>query len=311
MITSPRFYLIGTKYARSVNVLPQMIRDGVVSTGFVDDLDLSPIIGKDYSETLDWIRVQIPQETSDAKATLALFACMRPGDLVALKAHSAPDGIRARLVIARYAVVAGNKKAIYARSDALGHTLKVNFLDEQEPIELPLGYGKTLHAIEDPHRINLIFGRYAQAAFQSESDTDEDKDKATYRSEVAARGAYLMQRVHNELQNEMRKLLIARYGNSAVKQEEGFIDLQVKLDRNTLLIEVKSSPSPISCIRKALGQLLQYSWKLRLQGREVSYLIVGPSEATAEDSAFITHVVQETNLPLSYCTPSSFATISF
>ena len=88
----PRFYLMGTKYGRSEDVLPQMVLDGVISTGFVRAIDLSPIVGKEYSEALDWIRVQIPQESGVAKNTLARFAAMKPGDLVALKAHSAPHG---------------------------------------------------------------------------------------------------------------------------------------------------------------------------------------------------------------------------
>jgi len=187
MAEGPRFYLIGTKYGRSEDVLPRMVLDGVISTGFVDTLDLSPIVGKAYRDSLDWVKTQIPDESPAAKNTLARFATMRPGDLVALKAHSAPHGSQARLVIARYAVVAGNRKAIYARSALLGHTIKVDFLDDQEPIELPLGYGQTLHEIEDEKRIDLIFGRYAHAAHIAAVETAALQDKSTHSSEVAAR----------------------------------------------------------------------------------------------------------------------------
>lgn len=303
----PRFFLIGTKYGRSEDVLPRMILDGVISTGFVSGLDLSPIVGKEYSEALAWIREQIPQESGVAKNTLARFASMKPGDLVALKSHSAPHGTQPRLVIARYAVVAGAGNAIYARSNALGHTLKVDFLDDQEPVELPLGYGQTLHAIEDQERVELIFGRYAHAARLAAGEAAAVQDKPTHSSEVAARGAYLMRRTHNELQNELRKLLEAKYGASAVKQEENFVDLLVQLGHKTVLIEVKSSPSPVTCIREALGQLLQYSWKLRLHGGNVAYVIVGPSVATAEESSFIQHVARETKLTFTYCTPKTFS----
>lgn len=306
MTASPRFYLIGTKYARSQDVLPQMILDGVISTGFGDDLDLSPVVGKDYDAALAWINSQIPQESGVAKNTLARFAGMKPGDVVALKAHSAPNGSQPRLVIARYAVVAGSTKAIYASSQKLGHTLKVDFLDEQQPVELALGYGQTLHAIKDEARINLIFGRYAESARIAASEAAKSTDKATHISEVAARGTYLMHRTHNALQNELRKLLIAQYGEAAVKQEEDYVDLKVQLPHKTLLFEVKSSPSPVSCIREAIGQLLHYSWKLGLSGKDVTYVIVGPSMAKQEDVAFIRHVATEAKAELIYCTPSTF-----
>jgi len=308
MASSPRFYLIGTKYARSQDVLPQMIMDGVISTGFVDDLDLSSVVGKDYTAALSWIAAQTPQSDGIAKNTLARFAGMKPGDIVALKSHGAPNGKIPRLVIARYAVVAGETKAIYTLSPKLGHTLKVDFLDEQQPIELGLGgYGQTLHAIKDKDRIDLIFGRYAESAKVAVSEAASAPDKATHISEVAARGAYLMHRTHNALQNELRKLLVAKYGKAVVKQEEDFVDLKVLLPFKTLLFEVKSSPSPISCIREAIGQLLHYSWILGLGGKSVTYVVVGPTVAKQEDIAFINHLANEAKLEIIYCTPSTFA----
>ena len=307
MTASPRFYLIGTKYARSQDVLPRMVLDGVISTGFVHDLDLTPIIGKDYPAAHAWVEAKIPTESGVAKNTLARFAGIKPGDVVALKSHSAPQGSQPRLVIARYAVVAGSTKTIYAQSPALGHTLKVDFLDDQEPIELALGYGQTLHAINDQDRISLIFGQYAESARLAVSEAVQTKAKATHSTEIAARGAYLMQRAHNALQNQLHELLIAHYGHAAVKQEEDFVDLMVRLKHKTLLIEVKSSPSPVACIREALGQLLQYSWKLGLQGKAVRYVVVGPSLPGNEDMQYLAHVAAESSIPLIYCTPATFA----
>lgn len=307
MTPAPRFYLIGTKYARSKDVLPRMVLDGVISTGFVQELDLTPIIGTKYPTAHSWIEAHVPHESGVAKNTLARFAGMKPGDVVALKAHSAPQGSQPRLVIARYAVIAGSTNAIYAQSQELGHTLKVDFLDQQEPIELALGYGQTLHAIEDPDRIDLIFGQYAKSARLAATETVATKARATHSTEVAARGAYLMQRVHNALQNQLHELLVAQYGQPSVKQEESFVDLMVQLKHKTLLFEVKSSPSPVACIREAIGQLLQYSWRLDLHGKAVKYFVVGPSLAGKEDSEYLAHIAKESNIPLIYCTPTTFA----
>lgn len=307
MTAFPHFYIIGTKYGRSKDVLPRMVLDSAISTGFVNNIDLTPIIGEDFHTAQSWVESRIPQESGVAKNTLARFAGIKPGDVVALKSHSAPQGSKARLVIARFAVVAGTTKAIYARSQQLGHMLKVDFLDEQEPISLALGYGQTLHPIKDKSRIKLIFGQYADAARAEHSEEITTKDKPTHSTEVAARGAYLMQRVHNALQNQMRDVLVANYGQSAVKQEESFVDLMVQLKSRTLLFEVKSSPSPIACIREAFGQLLQYSWRLGLSGNVVTYIIVGQSPPSREDTEYLDHIRAEAGVLIIYCTPSTFA----
>ncbi len=300
------FYIIGTKYARSEDVLPRMLMDSVVSTGFAPALDLAPVIGMDYENTRAWVDRAVPTESRVARSTLARFAGLRPGDLVALKAHSAPRGTTPRLVIARYALVAGSEQIIYRRSAALGHTVQVDFLDDMEPIELSLGYGQTLHLIDDPERIQLIFGRYAGPAEPSASLDSRLTDKATHVTEVPSRGAYLMSRVHNELQNEMRRVLTSAYGSLAVSQEEQFVDLMVRRKEETILVEVKSSPSPIACIREALGQLLHYSWRLRLHPAKVRYVVVGPKPASTEDEAFVNHVAAQTGLSLGYCTPETY-----
>lgn len=152
----------------------------------------------------------------------------------------------------------------------------------------------------------MIFGHYADSAHFVAPASTNGKDKATHASEVLARGAYLMQRAHNEIQNKLRGLLIQQYGESAVTQEEQFADLIVRIPEKTLLIEVKSSPSPITCIREAMGQLLQYGWKLGLGGERVAYYVVGPSAISNQDLAFINHVVAETKMPLTYCTNATF-----
>lgn len=306
--TKPNFYIIGTKYSRSKNMLPTMLLEGVISTGFSHDFDLTPIFGENYETALAFINLKIPHEKGVARNTLARFAGIKPGDIIALKSHSAPNGKKARLVIARYAVVTGTDKAEYKKSEKLGHTIKVDFLDEQEPIELSLGYGQTLHSIKRANRIKLIFDRYSQVLSEDNSvvPINDISDKSTHTTEVPARGAYLMQRVHNEIQNEMRRELSKIYEKNCIGQEDHHVDLIVRLPHRTLLIEVKSSLSPTACIREALGQLLKYSWKLNLLGANVSYVVVGSREPSDEDKSFLRHIREETKIRFIYCTPSGF-----
>ena len=308
MNLSPKFYVIGTKYSRTDNVLPLMLSHGVISTGFAGAINLERIMGQDFRTALASIKALIPNASGVAKNTLARFAGIKPGDIIALKSHSAPNGKKARLVIARYAVVSGVDKADYKKIERLVHTIKVDFLDEQEPIELNLGYGQTLHLIKSAVRVNLIFDRYSQVLSEHYSDTPVKalSDKSTHTSEVPARAAYVMERAHNDIQNEMRRELLKLYETNCIGQEEHHVDLIVRLPNKTLLIEVKSSLSPTWCIRESLGQLLKYSWKLNLFGGNVSYVVVGSKEPTDKDKSFLLHITKQTKICLIYCTPSSF-----
>lgn len=307
MIKRPKFYLMGTKYARTHDVLPLMLKNRVISTGFISGIDLSPIVGFEYSEAKQWLDKRAPKESTEAKNTLARFISMKPGDIVALKAHSAPIGKSPRLVIARYAVIVGEHLPNYSRSEELGHSLSVDLLDEQEPIELSLGYGKTLHVINDEDRIKMIFGKYGEVALNSGREAVNIKDKAIHNSSVKARGDYIMRRAHNKLQNEMKRRLSQLYGEHHVKQEENHVDLMVSHGSELIMFEVKSSPSPAMCIREAFGQLLHYSWQLNPGCKNIRYIIVGPSEAGLKDREFANFVAQETGMRVEYCTPETFS----
>src|ERR1700730_12738039 len=107
----PRFFIVGTKYGRSQDVFPQMERDSVVCTGFATGENLAASVGKNAGEIRKSLELKLPGESSHARNTLALLLSMKPGDIVAVKSHSAPRHTEPRLVIVRYAVVAGRSKA--------------------------------------------------------------------------------------------------------------------------------------------------------------------------------------------------------
>lgn len=306
MSTEPRFFIVGTKYAREDDMLPCMVSHGVVSTGFVGDVDLSQLVGMTYTDALASIKHRLPNEKSVAKRTLAHFVSLRPGDVIALKAHSAPLGKQARLVIARYAVVRGSKRPRYRLIEELGHSIEVDFLCEQEPIELPYGYGQTVHEIEAAARIASIFGAYQQAANEAAQPQRELPHKATHLSTISSRGEYIMTRAHNELQNALRVRLEKLFGASAVRQEQDNIDLSVTLPGKFILFEVKASPSPVTCLREALGQMLHYASRLSPQPSQIEFVVVGPSCPAPPDDLYFAYIRKLTNLPLIYCTPTTY-----
>ncbi len=301
------FYLIGSKYGGEHDVLPDMLAKGVICTGFANHIDLSEIIGGDWAENRRWLQQKIPAATSTAKGTLAMFASLRPGDLVAVKAHSAPNGTKARLVICRYAVVCGEHKAQYQTDAELGHTLKVDFLDPIEPFELNLGYGRTLHKIRTAQRIAMIFGAYPPSMPEkaARNELEPTNPKATHTTLVPGRGAYLMQRVHNELQNWIYQQLERYFAQQPgqppeYKREDNGADIRISWPDKLVLIEVKSSVSPLSCVREALGQLLHYDFKLRKRGQQLALIVAGPMPASQSDQDFIGHVASMLAVPFRY-----------
>ena len=220
MPSAPRYFLVGTKYGPDAeDMLPSMVTAGVISVGFAHSTDVGHLIGATYEDALEKLRELLPEERADATTTLAKFVGIRPGDLIALKAHGAPRGHEPRLVIARYAVVKGKSQPRYRLLPELGQSFDVDFFDEQEPIELPLGYGRTLHHIEKPVRIEMMFSSYAHPAENSVVESRRSFDKVTHTTKVLSRGEYLMTRVHNELQGALHDRLQSIYGASAVKFE--------------------------------------------------------------------------------------------
>jgi len=304
-----RFYIVGTKYGGVRDQLPSMVAAGVIATGFARRADLRRLLGRERMQIEADLRRRLPHENGVSRNTLARLLCLRPGDLVALKAHSSPRGKRARLVIARYAIVRGRSMPSYRRLPGLGHCIAVEFLPAQAAIELNYGYGQTLHEITDPTRIEDIFGPYAgrrSPARQATLQAGNLADKAVHTSRVFRGARYEMKRVHNEIQNELRRRLVALFGEAAVYQEQDGIDLCVKLPRRFIMIEVKSSLSPVTCIRQALGQMLHYALNLTGQVSRVVFVVVGPRAATANDAAFIDYIRHGTGLNLRYCTAEEF-----
>ena len=309
MQTVPNFYIVGTKYGKNaVDMLPLMVEKGVVSTGFANTTNLLHLLGQPYESALSAIRELLPNERADASTTLARFLNIRPGDLIALKAHGSPVGRDPHLVISRYAVVKGRKLPKYRLLPNLGHSLDVDYFDNREEVDLRLGYGRTLHHIEKADRIDAIFGAYADAARQLQVEVVKGFNKATHNTMVMSRGEYIMTRAHNELQRKLYERLQGMYDPQLVKYEQDNIDISVDLGSEFLLFEVKASPSPTACIREALGQMLSYAYKTSHIHSNVKYLVVGPCDASNSDLQFIEYIRAHSNIMLIYCTPSTFST---
>ncbi|MCK8664863.1 hypothetical protein M1M11_08195 [Pseudomonas azerbaijanoccidens] len=108
---------------------------------------------------------------------------------------------------------------------------------------------------------------------------------------------------HNDYQRSLYTELSALYGKDNVGTEiyaNGLsIDLVVKQGENYWFYEIKTASTARSCIRQALGQIMEYSYWPGHQ-RAVKLIIVGSAVANQDEISYIEYLQETFGLPLEY-----------
>jgi hypothetical protein len=104
---------------------------------------------------------------------------------------------------------------------------------------------------------------------------------------------------HVKLQNALYDHLCDRYGENAVHYECDFIDLQLHRGRSITLFEIKMAPAAKSCIRQAIGQLLEYDLYPDRK-RNSQLIVVGDGPAFPDDLAYLGHLRERFQIPIFY-----------
>jgi len=104
---------------------------------------------------------------------------------------------------------------------------------------------------------------------------------------------------HSILQNRLRRALRVRYGMNSVRMERDFVDLKLIEPGRVTFIEIKMERRVKSCIRSALGQLLEYSHYPDQQKAD-ALLVVGDAFATEDDKTYLQYIRETYNLPMYY-----------
>jgi hypothetical protein len=104
---------------------------------------------------------------------------------------------------------------------------------------------------------------------------------------------------HVRLQNRLYDHLCDLYGKDAVGYERSFVDLILKEHNGTTYFEIKTAPTAKSCIRQAMGQLLEYGIYPDHQRAE-KLVVVGDGEPTLDDLAYLRHLRGKFSLPIHY-----------
>ncbi|MBQ4814250.1 hypothetical protein J8M20_22980 [Pseudoalteromonas luteoviolacea] len=296
------YYVIGSKYEKNPNdfedMLPKMLQKSVVSVGFARGENLSGLLGESHSKIINQLK-SVGESPSSCTA-LKHFLSLKPGDLIAVKIHGAPNGKQARLLIGAYAVVKGDITPNYNTCEELGHTIEVDFIESELSYLVNASYGQTMHHIVDSTKVAQIFGLYSTFGNSTTPiELDSPEHKNTDEIEVKASSAYIRKQVHNRIQNALLDELVSQFGKSKVEKEVDYIDVLVELEDKYLIYEVKSSPSPEACIREALGQIMHYGYQKRNRKR-VEYIVVGMGSVDNSKDSYYSYIKGSISETFSY-----------
>ncbi len=128
---------------------------------------------------------------------------------------------------------------------------------------------------------------------------DDSPDGSETERKRAAQLGTTYDPLHTKLQNRLRKYLRFRYGENAVKREHEFVDLKLTEGGRTTFIEIKMERTVKSCIRLALGQILEYAHYPNLHKAD-TLLIVGVASANSNDARYLQYMRDTYKIPLYY-----------
>lgn len=95
--------------------------------------------------------------------------------------------------------------------------------------------------------------------------------------------------------------LTAAYPDAEVLREQDFVDVMVRKHDETLLFEIKSDLNPLTVIRHALGQVLEYAYHpRRTHEPPLRLIIVGRRKLAGDDLMYFETIKRQFSLPIDY-----------
>lgn len=108
---------------------------------------------------------------------------------------------------------------------------------------------------------------------------------------------------HSYLQEELVKELEVKYGEKNVSLENYFngnkIDIAVKHDNNFYFYEIKTASSAKSCVRQAMGQLLEYAFGNGINNAS-NIFVAGEFNIDNETDTYLNYLRNEFKIPINY-----------
>ena len=108
---------------------------------------------------------------------------------------------------------------------------------------------------------------------------------------------------HTLIQEKLIRKLTKEYGEDNVSPENEFdgnrIDLVLREGKKFTFFEIKTGYSVRSCIRQAIGQLLDYAFWPGMENAH-RIVVVGEPECNDEDNNYINYLKAEFRIPIEY-----------
>lgn len=106
---------------------------------------------------------------------------------------------------------------------------------------------------------------------------------------------------HMRMQAKLMTSLCKLYPHARVVCEENNVDVSVHTREETILFEIKSDLSPLTVVRQALGQILEYAYHpRRTYMLPLRLVIVGRKQLTGQDLHYFTLLKDKLSLPIEY-----------
>jgi len=128
---------------------------------------------------------------------------------------------------------------------------------------------------------------------------DDSPDRSEAERTRPAQPSTVFDPQHSILQNRLRSALRVRYGMNSVRMERGFVDLKLFERGRVTFIEIKMERTVKSCIRLALGQLIEYAHYPNLRKADI-LLVVGDAQPSESDVIYLQFLRDNYKLPVYY-----------
>jgi hypothetical protein len=89
------------------------------------------------------------------------------------------------------------------------------------------------------------------------------------------------------------------HGKSAVEYEKSYIDIALCLKKKWTFFEIKTALTVKSCIREAMGQLLEYGHYAN-QNLAKKLVVVGDAKPSCDDALYLKNLRDRYQLPVFY-----------
>ncbi|ENU19557.1 hypothetical protein F994_02417 [Acinetobacter bohemicus ANC 3994] len=125
------------------------------------------------------------------------------------------------------------------------------------------------------------------------------QEKNTNDQERITTPSYIAKQTHNKIQNKLRRILIDEHGEHNVECEKNYVDLTLYQKDCITLYEVKSDAYAATCIRQALGQIIQYAHRLDTN-QKIKLYVVGQYPLEENEIPYLSYIQENLKIDLDY-----------